>query len=346
MLVTGGAGYVGSLVVGRLLAVGHRVRVLDRLIFTDRGLAGWLDQIELVEADIRDCDPAVCDDIDAVLHLAAVATDRTAQVNPRLTDLVNHIATARLARIARRRGVRRFIFASTCSVYAGFTGAEQPPLSREDDPIDPVAVYAVSKRAAEEAVLVESDRGFAVVVLRNGTLYGDSPRMRYDLVMNTFVRDSCRAGVITVDCNGDIWRPLMDVGDLASICLRAMTLPVEVVGGQIFNAVSYNVRIGDLAERVRTVLERDRGAAIQVALRSQGLARSYCADGSKLRAVFGYVPSRDLDRPIVALWDRLPREPGRLDDPIFSNDLWHRTLLETEDARALSLDLRPARVSA
>jgi nucleoside-diphosphate-sugar epimerase/glycosyltransferase involved in cell wall biosynthesis len=321
---------------------GFAVRVLDRMMFGDEALLQSRGRAEIISGDIRDCPISVLDGCTDVIHLAAISTDPTAQSTPRLTDLVNHTATERLALMAKEVGVGRFVFASTCSVYFTYDTPVDPPFYKETDPLNPIAVYAIAKSAAEEAVRAMNDARFQIVVLRKGTLFGLSPRMRLDLVVNTFVRDAFLKRRLTVNCGGNIWRPLMDVGDLGIIYEQALTLPGEMVAGRTVNVLSENVNIGDLAQRVRNVLNTERGISIDVDIHSLGIPRNYKADSETIRQVFHYAPRRTIEDAVLEMWDAVAT--GAIADPtskIYYNDSWHRHLLDSGDSRALRLDETP-----
>ena len=168
-----------------------------------------------------------------------------------------------MARAAKARGIKRFIFASTCSIYdLGFYAEDF--LRDEDSEVRPRAAYAVSNYNAERLLLDDGRRRFCPVILRQGTVYGWSPRMRYDLVVNTFVRDALSKGYLTVNCGGEMWRPLVDVTDLARVYIACVEAPAEKVHGRIFNVVGKNYRILELAHWVREALKPLRKVEIEV----------------------------------------------------------------------------------
>src|SRR5437763_6269452 len=211
VLVTGGAGYIGCVLAQRLLERGYRVRVLDRLYFGEEPLAGLRDQVELVAADVRELPASALDGVDAVIHLAGLSNDPTAEYDPEANWQMNAVATAALGRACVDRGVERLVFASSCSLYDGLP----PGMHDETAPIQPRGAYATSKRYGEQALLALVDDGLCPVVLRNGTVYGHSPRMRFDLVVNTFVKDALLRGELLLHGGGWMWRPLVDVCDVS-----------------------------------------------------------------------------------------------------------------------------------
>lgn len=209
LLVTGGGGYIGCVLVERLLARGYRVRVLDRLYWGEQALREVLDRIELVVADIRDVPDDALEGIDCVLHLAGLSNDPTAEYNPPANWEMNALATEALGRKCLEQGVVRFVFASSCSLYDGLP----PAMHDEDAELVSQGAYAESKRYAERALLALAEEGLCPTLLRCGTVYGYSPRMRYDLVVNTFVKDALLSGRLSLHGGGWMWRPLVDVND-------------------------------------------------------------------------------------------------------------------------------------
>lgn len=330
ILVTGGAGYLGSVLVSALVRRGYQVRIFDKLIFGDTGLAAARDQIELVPGDILHPPANLMDGILAVIHLAGLSSQSTASYqSPRYTDRVNHLGTEILALLAKSRGVPRFIFASSCSIYCAkkYTPNTTPPLSKEDDQVDILGPYALSKRAAEEALLQLTDRGFKPVILRKGTLYGLSPKMRYDLVLNSFAKDAFSRRKITVNADGHMHRPMLDIQDAVAAYIAALELPLELVGADTFNVVTANHMIIDLAREFQEILNARKQIAIELDIRPFEVVLDYQADDSKFREVFNLDPVRPLDKAILEIWDAL--ESG--DDytnPRCYNDLWHKEALK------------------
>lgn len=289
ILVTGGAGYIGAVTVRELLDKGSAVRVLDKFLYGDEPLEDVRTRIECVQADICTMDESVLDGIDVVIHLAGLSNDPTAEFNPAANRKINTQATQRLGELAKRKGIKRFIFSSSCSVYDRGMMAEDVTQD-EDTAIEPRAAYATSKHAAEQALLALADKHFQPTILRQGTVYGWSPRMRYDLVVNTFVRSAFERGVLTVHCGGEMWRPLVDVKDVAKCYLACMQAPLKDVGGQIFNLAHKNYRILELAHWVKKALSGILEVDIQVEYGPQ-TARDYRVSTKKIERVLGFRPT-------------------------------------------------------
>jgi nucleoside-diphosphate-sugar epimerase len=260
VLVLGGAGYLGSVLVGQLLAAGWRVRVLDSFMFGEQSL----DQVrshancELVRGDVRDIGVvARCmKGCGAVIHLAAIVGDSACEENEQLAAEVNRAATRMLTEVALDCGVRRFLFASSCSVY----GASES-FADERGAVNPLSMYAEMKVESERILLGARSARFAPTILRLSTLFGLSPRMRFDLVVNLFVARAVSLGSITIS-NGAQWRPLMHVGDAARAFMAVLDASTEKVSGEVFNAGStgLNLRIEELG---RAVADEIPGIVIQ-----------------------------------------------------------------------------------
>jgi len=240
VLVTGGAGYVGSAMVPLLLAAGHRVRVLDVLLHGGDSLLGvWSDpRFELVRGDVRD--PAVVrralDGIDGVVHLAAIVGDPACAREPGLARAVNVDASLALIAAAEQAGVERFVFASTCSNYGRM--ADPTGYVTEDSPVAPVSLYAETKVAIEGALLGRHDRGgMQVTALRFATVFGVSPRMRFDLTVNEFTLAMIRDRRLVV-YGEQFWRPYVHVRDVGRAVARTLEANAALVAGGVFNVGS------------------------------------------------------------------------------------------------------------
>ncbi len=334
VLVTGGAGYIGNIVVRRLLAKGYKVRVIDYLVFGEAPIADIKGKIDFIKGDIRKMKSSMLDDIDAVIHLAGFSTEPTSQYDPRLTDLINHIATETLAKMARAKGIKRFIYASSCSVYFSLNTPLVPPLYSEEDTINPISCYSLTKRCAEQVLWGMTNEDFQPTIFRKGTLYGFSPRMRYDLVFNSFAKDAFLKKVLTVDAAGEIWRPMIDIVDAADAYIKCLELPLESVGGKIFNVTSQNWRIGDLAEEIAKVLKKKKGINLELDIKPYGLTRNYKADNKSFKKVFSYKPSRSFEQVLMEIWENL--ENNKQHDPtnpIHYGDLWYKMFFETKEGK-------------
>ncbi|HEV2037790.1 MAG TPA: SDR family oxidoreductase, partial [Candidatus Eremiobacteraceae bacterium] len=243
ILVTGGAGYIGAVLCERFLDAGHHVRVLDRLYWGRKPIERLIERIELVQADVRTFDASALDGIDGVVHLAGLSNDPTAEYNTQANWEMNATATEKLAHACRTRGIRRFTFGSSASIYDGLGDG----MFDESARVEPRGAYSQSKFAAEKSLLAAAGATFGPVILRQGTVYGFSTRMRLDLVVNTFIKDALLSGKLFLHGGGWMWRPLVDIHDVAEAHLRCIEAPAGSLSGEIFNVVHDNFQIRQLA---------------------------------------------------------------------------------------------------
>jgi nucleoside-diphosphate-sugar epimerase len=325
VLVTGGAGYIGCVLTQRLLQRGHRVRVLDRLYWGRGPLAPVIDQIEIVEADVREMPVTALDGVDAVIHLAGPSNDPTAEYDPEANWQMNAVATETLARNCIDRDVERLVFASSCSLYDGMP----PGMHDETAPIQPRGAYATSKRYGEEALMALADEGLCPVILRNGTVYGYSRRMRFDLVVNTFVKDALLRGRLSLHGGGWMWRPLVDVRDVSDAMIAVMEAPTDLVCGEIFNVLHSNYQIRELAMLVAgSVQLLGRSVTLQEEPAPR-LTRDYECSNTKLASRLGFQPSRSVVEAIDGILSSIDVEDKTmLTDPRFYNIRWLELLSE------------------
>ena len=327
ILVAGGAGYIGSVLVPKLLDRGYRVRVLDRLFFGEEALASVRDRIDLLVADVRDVPADALDGIDGVINLSGLSNDPTAEFNPEANWQMNAIATETLARTCLERGIERYVFASSCSLYDGLP----PGMHAEDADIQPRAAYATSKRYGEEKLIELGAEGLCPVILRNGTVYGWSPRMRFDLVVNTFVKDALLSGSLKLHGGGWMWRPLVDIRDCTDAMIAAYEAPAERVHGEIFNVVHSNYQIRELAMIVAGSVQLTGRPVRLEEFPAPQLTRNYECANAKLSTTLGFVPRRSV---LEAVSDLLARIEGDdlagLTDPRCYNIRWLELLHEVK----------------
>ena len=324
VLVTGGGGYIGAVLCNRLLDAGHRVRVLDRLYWGRTPLEQFAGRIELVQADVRAFEPSALDGIDAIAHLAGLSNDPTAEYNPQANWEMNADATEHLAAHAKRRGIKRFTFGSSASIYDGLGDG----IFDETAAVEPRGAYSKSKFAAEESLLRLADADFSPVILRQATVYGYSPRMRFDLVVNTFIKDALLRGTLFLHGGGWMWRPLVDVTDVAEAHVRLLEADPAKVGGEIFNIVHDNFQIRQLAMLVAGSLSMyERRVKLEDAP-LPALHRNYRCANRKLQKRIGFTPQVTVLESIEGMLKRLPLDdPSDLAHPRFYNIKW-MTLLE------------------
>lgn len=330
VLVTGGAGYIGCVLVPLLLARGYRVRVHDKFYFGDEGLKDIRDRIEVVEGDLRSFDPNYLEDCFAVVDLGGLSNDPTANFNPVANYSINTVATEALIDACKGRGIKRFTFASSASLYDRGLGAEDI-LQDEDSSINPIAPYSTSNYESERMLFHAAGSKFSPCSLRQGTVYGYSPRMRYDLVVNTFFKDALIKGEVTVHNGGEMWRPLVDVADVALAHIACLEAPIEKIRGQVFNITYRNYRILELAHYVVNCLKGVRDVKINVEY-SDRPNRSYRISGDKITRILGFHPTISVKDSLANIVDQVvgKRDPFSLLHPSYYNIQWMTLLHQAE----------------
>lgn len=315
ILVTGGAGYVGSVLVPRLLAEGYRVRVLDLYIYGDDTLDAVKDNpnLEQVKGDLRDeaLVQRAVDGCEAVIHLACISNDPSVELDPDLSRTINYDAFVSLVRICRDSGVRRFVFASSGSVY----GVSDDPNVTEEHPLVPVSLYNKYKAMCEPVLLEAQSPAFTTVTVRPATICGYSPRQRLDLTVNILTTHAVHAGKITV-FGGSQMRPNIHMQDMIDLYVMLLQLPDEKIAGEIFNAAYDNFSVAETAEIVKRVVEAEMPdrAGLPIVTTPSDDIRSYHISSAKIRRVLGFTPSRGIEDGAKDLVTAF-RE-GRLQDPM------------------------------
>lgn len=311
VLVTGGAGYVGSVLVPKLLEAGYGVAVLDLFLYGEDVLDAVADdpKLRLVRGDLRHGPSveAALAGCDAVIHLACISNDPSFELDPALGKSINLDAFRPLVRAAKRAGVRRFIYASSSSVY----GIKEGVAVTEDLPLEPLTDYSRFKAACERILDEERSPGFITLTLRPATVCGFSPRQRLDLVVNILTNHAVNTGRIKV-FGGDQLRPNLHIEDMADLYLRCLAAPDEQIDGRIWNAGYENHTVRRLAETVREVV----GGPIALDVVPTDDNRSYHVSSERIRREFGFVPQHTIAEAVADL-DRGFKD-GRLPDPMTS----------------------------
>jgi nucleoside-diphosphate-sugar epimerase len=318
VLVSGGGGFVGTVLTDRLLTLGHDVKVLDTFWFGDFLPAH--PRLTKIKGDLRDprAVGAALDGVTTVIQLACLSNDPTSDLDPDLTKSINLDGCRDIIHAARRKGVSRFIYASSASVY----GVRDEPNIVEDMPLEPITLYSRYKAEIEDELFAIDDPGFTTVAVRNSTVSGFSPRMRLDLIISIFVRAALRRKLITIE-GGNQLRPLIHMQDLVDFYVRLLDADAAKIHRQAFNVSADNYKVIDVA---RMVQER---IPCEFAFAGFTDPRSYHVDTSKVERTLGYKPSRTIESAIddvqAALVD------GRIDDedPRCYNIRHMKTLVET-----------------
>jgi nucleoside-diphosphate-sugar epimerase len=316
VLVIGGAGYIGSALLGKLLARGHRVRLLDMMVFGRDPIASveHHPNLEIIEGDFRHVEVVVqaMKDVDAVIHLGAIVGDPACSLDESLTIDVNLSATRMIAELAKSMGVERFVFASTCSVYGACD-----ELLDERSFVRPISLYGQTKLASEQVLYQLSGERFGPTIVRFATIYGLSGRTRFDLVVNVLAAKARIEGKITV-FGGDQWRPFVHVDDAAEAVAMILEAPRELVANQVFNVGSneQNYTINDIG---RMVHEHVPTAELLISEQDAD-KRNYRVSFDKIRNLLAFTPKWTVPQGIAQVLEAIASgEVQDYNDPRYSN---------------------------
>lgn len=337
ILMTGHDGYIGAVMVAALRADGHEIVGLDTGYFDGCDFGAYCAPSEALRRDIRDVTAADLDGIEAVVHLAAISNDPLGNLNPDCTYEINHAASVRLAELAKQAGVKRYVYSSSCSVY----GAASPDdVLDEEASFSPVTPYAESKVWVERDLQALADDDFSPVYMRNATVYGVSPRLRGDLVVNNLVGWALTTGKVLLKSDGTPWRPLVHVEDVCHAFSRVLKAPREVIHDEAFNvgAVDENYRIKTVAEIVQRAIE---GSELELMEGAGGDPRCYRVDFSKIHRILpDFRPTWNVERGVNQLRDAF-REIGMTQEDLEGNRyLRIKTILRLLEEDRIDTDLR------
>lgn len=316
VLVTGGAGYVGSVLVPKLLAAGYRVKVLDLFLFGEQVFDGVHDHenLELIKGDIRNREllEQSFPGCDAIIHLACISNDPSFDLAPELGKSINYDAFFDIVDVAKRAGVRRFVYASSSSVY----GVKADPNVTEDLALEPLTDYSKYKAMCEDVLLENRTPGFAALILRPATVCGDSPRLRLDLTVNILTNHAYHNRLIKV-FGGQQMRPNLHIQDMTDLYIQSLLWPNDAIDGKIFNAGYENHKVAEIAEIVRGVIGDD----VQIVTTPTDDHRSYHICSDKIRRELGFEPKYSIDDAVGELLNAFQagRVPNAMDDPRYYN---------------------------
>lgn len=299
ILLTGSRGYIGSVMAPFLVRAGHEVVGIDTDLYRRSSFGEWKDTVETRVKDVRALEARDLAGFDGVIHLAALSNDPLGDLNPQLTYDINHLASVRLAALAKEAGVPRFAFASSCSNYGA---AGDAPVNEESD-LNPVTAYGESKVRVERDVIKLADDAFSPTFLRCATAYGVSPRLRFDIVLNNLVAWAFTSGKVMLKSDGSPWRPIVHIEDISRAFLAVLTVPRERVHAQAFNIGrdDQNYRIRDIAQIVKETVP---GCEIAFADDAGPDKRNYRADFSKVARVLPeFQPQWDARKGAHQLYD-------------------------------------------
>lgn len=309
VLVTGGAGYIGVTLCERLLANGYKVIIYDSFYWGRKPISHLANNksLTIVEGEITDTSKvaSLIETGTDVIHLASLSNDPSCDLKPEWSEQVNHHATVRLAQAAKKRGGRRFVLASSCSVY-GFGNNE---FLHESSLCNPVSLYAQLKLKSEKEISLLADDNFSPVYLRQATIFGLSPRMRFDLAINQMTLHAITKGKIFVMGGGEQWRPFLHVRDAASLFQKCIEADYQTVHKQVFNAGSNenNFQIVELAEHVKNEI-----GGVEIVVTPDDVdKRNYNVDFSKVSRELGFTPGTDISGGIKEIADYIREDRNR-----------------------------------
>jgi len=293
-----------------LIEEGHEVVGLDSDFFQRCTFGDGIVEIPEIRKDIRDVEASDLEDFDAILHLAGLSNDPLGDLNPTLTYEINHLASVRLAKLAKQVGIERFIFSSSCSYY----GASGDNWLNEESAFNPVTPYGICKVRVEQDIAKLADDSFSPTFLRNATAFGVSPRLRFDLVLNNLVAWAFTTGKVFIKSDGTPWRPIIHIEDISRAFTAVLHAPNEIVHNQAFNVcrTEDNYRIRELAEIVK---ETVHGCEIEFAKDAGPDKRNYRVDGTKiLRMIPDFKPQWNARKGAQELYEAYQRIGLKLED--------------------------------
>ncbi len=325
VLVTGGAGYIGSILIRHLLEKGYKVKCLDRFFFGKESLndISANNSLQLIRDDIRWFSPDLLDSVDVVIDLAALSNDPSGELDPAKTLDINYLGRVRVAKLSKDHGVKQYILASSCSIY-GY----RDEISDEQTPANPLTTYAKANFMAENDVLPLADSNFTVTVLRFATVYGSSFRMRFDLALNGMTLGLFKSGKIPLMRDGKQWRPFIHIKDVAKAYLAVIESSSDVINGQIFNVGSddQNYQVFDLAR----IIGHSIGILYDIDWYGSVDNRSYRVSFKKFKDALDYRVKYTPKDAAVEIYNAL-KSGAVTDSPKAYTVNWYKNLLTNYD---------------
>lgn len=310
VLVTGSQGYIGTVLVPMLIKKGHEVVGLDSDLYERCTFSGKLHEIKLIKKDVRDVNEGDVDGIDAIIHLAGLSNDPLGDYKPELTEDINERGSIVLAKAAKKVGVKRFLFASSCSNY----GAAGNDFLTEEAPFNPVTPYGVSKVNVERALSKMADNSFCPTYVRASTAYGYSPRIRFDLVTNNLTAWAITTGQVYLKSDGSPWRPIVHVEDIARAYIALLHTPCDEINNEAFNigTTTENYQMREIAEIVKDVVPN---CTVEFAPDAAPDKRNYRVDCNKLAVkIHAFKPQWTARRGVEQLYEEYKKVGLTLDE--------------------------------
>ena len=315
VLITGGGGYVGSILTNKLVEQNYHVKVIDSLVYGDDGISKLINEekIDFFNLDIRDSKNLLklIDNVDSVIHLAAVVGEPLCKKIPDSAKQINEFATKNLVNICKKNNIKKFLFASTCSNYGSSS-----EIVDEISPVKPLSLYSECKVNSESYILNKNDDNFNTCILRFATAHGLSPRMRFDLLVQEFLRDALIDKKISI-FGQDFWRPLIHVDDMANACISILNAPSKLISGQIFNVGSSreNYTKKQLAQIIQKYVPNTEIEIID----SKIDPRNYRVSFEKIKKSLNFEPTRTVEDSVIEILGKIKDQTLDPRDSEFSN---------------------------